>query len=769
MKRLVCLSLLLFLTACQTELPLRPPVLGFLDLPQLAALDQAVAEAIAEGRIPGGVLWVERQGQRYHRAFGNRAVYPETEAMEPDTIFDLASLTKVLATAPAVALLQERGQLNFDDPVAKHLPEFAQNGKEAVTLKQLLTHYSGLRSGLSLQPEWSGTETAVALACAESLRHPPGTRFVYSDINYILLGAVVQKVSGQPLDQFTQTELYRPLGMNDTGFNPDPKLELRIAPTTRTAVSVLRGTVHDPTAARMNGVAGHAGLFSTAEDLAVFARMLLAEGRGPRGRIMAAATVASMTGNQTPQLETQRGLGWDIASPYSSPRGHLFELGSYGHTGWTGPSLWIDPFSQTFVIFLTNRNHPDEGTSVVGLRRTLATLAARAVLGYEFPDEEPTPPSAPLPTLNGVDALKRADFAPLKGLKIGLITNHTGRDREGNSTIDLLHEAPDVELVKLFSPEHGIRGKLSGQVADDRDQKTGLRVLSLYGQTRKPTPEHLQGLDALVFDIQDIGCRFYTYISTLKLAMEAAAEAELKIVVLDRLNPVSGDRVEGPATIDEATFVACHAVPIRHGMTVGELATLFVADEGWTLDLDVVRLQEWRRDAWLDETSVPWLPPSPNMRNLTQAALYPGIGLLELTAISVGRGTPTPFEIIGAPYLDHTALAAELQLLKLPGIRIEPFEFTPESSKFANELCRGLRFAITDRDAFRPLDLGVSLALILYRDHASHFDLDAVNRLLRHPPTLELVRQGKTLADIKSLWEREVADFQERRAACLFY
>ena len=800
MKRSFCLLLLFGLSACQTDkgaglknsqarkpFPLQapaPPIVkapdpqSFLKFEKLRQIDQAILKAIDDGEIPGGVLWVERKGQSYHNAYGHRSLFPMRETMTPDTIFDLASLTKVIATAPAIAKLHELEKLNVNDPVAKYLPAFAQNNKESVTIQHLLTHTSGLRPGLSLQPDWNGRQRAMQLACAETLQPPPGSKFQYSDLNYILLGEIVRQVAGESLREFCQTAFYIPMGMADTRFLPHPNLLSRIAPTIKVQSQVTRGIAHDPTAARMGGIAGHAGLFSTAKDLAVFARMLLNQGRHNGTSILKSQTVAQMTQNQSPPgIPERRGWGWDIDSPYSSPRGSLFELGSYGHTGWTGVSIWIDPLSETFVIFLSNRNHPDETGNVVGLRRAIGTLAAEAVTGYPFPkttaNQKPlqTKPALQprLDTLNGIDVLKRDDFAALHGLAVGLITNHTGRDKNGQSTIDLLHQAPRVQLRALFSPEHGLRGAFDHPVPDDIDTKTGLPVFSLYGDTRKPTPKQLQNLDALVFDVQDIGCRFYTYISTMGLAMEAAADAGLKFIVLDRVNPISGNRVEGPVAAGKTSFIAYHPIPIRHGMTVGELAGLFAAEKQLPLDLQIIPLENWKRDVWLDQTSLAWINPSPNMRNLDAAALYPGIGLLEMAALSVGRGTLTPFEVIGAPYIDNAKLAAELNQFNLPGIQIQPVQYTPYGSVFAQETCQGVRFTITNRNQFQPIDLCVGIAKILRQDYPQRFDLAKVNRLLRSPPTIQAIRKNQPLATIKDLWSAELHSFRQRRAPYLLY
>src|SRR6266576_1079708 len=357
--------------------------IGNLAVAKLAELDAAINEAIAEKRCPGGVLWVEHSGSGYHKAFGKRALVPDEENMTEDTMFDAASLTKVVACTPALMLLVERGKVGLDDKVAKYIPEFATEGKDNITVRQLLTHTSGLRPDVSLKPEWSGYDAAIRLACAEKLSAAPGEKVIYSDTGMILAGEIVRRVAGEPLDQFVKREVYEPLGMKDTGFNP-PKEKLgRIAPTEVEDGVPVRGGVHDPRSRRMGGVAGHAGLFFTASDLARYARMLLNFGELDGIRIFKPETVRLMTSVQTPQnVSVRRGLGWDIDSGYSGPRGEIFPIGSYGHTGWTGTSLWIDPFSHSFVIFLSNRNHPTESGNVSALRHKLGTLAAEAIADF---------------------------------------------------------------------------------------------------------------------------------------------------------------------------------------------------------------------------------------------------------------------------------------------------------------------------------------------------------------------------------------------------
>jgi CubicO group peptidase (beta-lactamase class C family) len=352
---------------------------------KLAEMDAAINAAIADNKCPGGVLWLEHDGVAYHKAFGNRALVPAREAMTEDTIFDAASLTKVIATTPAVMLLVERRQIQLDAPVRTYIPEFAGSGKEFVTVRELLTHTSGLPPDIETKTDWQGQGIAIQKACVEKLQSKPGAVFKYSDINFFLLGEIVQRVSKTPLEQFVQREIFGPLKMTDTGYLPPPEKLFRIAPTEVVNGKPWRGVVHDPTARHMGGVAGHAGLFTSAPDLARYARMLLNLGELDGVRIFKPETVKLMTSVQTPpEISVKRGLGWDIDSPFSGPRGDIFPIGSYGHTGWTGGSVWIDPGSKTFLIFLSNRNHPTEAGSVIALRHKLGTLAAEAVADFNF-------------------------------------------------------------------------------------------------------------------------------------------------------------------------------------------------------------------------------------------------------------------------------------------------------------------------------------------------------------------------------------------------
>jgi len=372
--------------------------------------------------------------------------------------------------------------------------------------------------------------------------------------------------------------------------------------------------------------------------------------------------------------------------------------------------------------------------------------------------------------LTGIDALVRDGFRALGGSRVGLVTNHTGLTRDGRAAIDVLHSAPNISLEALFGPEHGIRGEVDEHVADGQDDKTGLPIWSLYGARTRPTAQQLAGLDTLVFDIQDIGCRFYTYLSTLGHVLEAASAAALRVVVLDRPNPIGGLAAEGPLADAEAlSFVAYHPVPVRHGLTLGEMARLLHAEKSLTCPLEVIACEGWHRGDWYDATGLVWTNPSPNMRRLTAATLYPGIGLLEFTNVSVGRGTDTPFEVFGAPYLAPRAFASALNAEGLPGVRFVPCRFTPNASVFSGEACGGVQIIVTDRDRLNAVQVGLTMAVILRRLYPESWQPEKLQTLLVNAQTQEALLAGATYADMSDGWAGVLQEFSERARAIWLY
>ncbi|HEV8117868.1 MAG TPA: serine hydrolase [Thermoanaerobaculia bacterium] len=749
---------------------------------RLARIDGVVAEALARRELPGAVVLVgHRRKVVFRKAYGNRAVEPFAEPMTLDTVFDVASLTKPVATATSVMILVEEGKLALSDPVVRYIPEFAAGGgdRPRVTIEHLLTHRAGLPPDDPLELYTGTPEEIFAKKYRQPLQSPPGSRFVYSDAGYEVLGEIVRKISGESLDRFAEDHVFRPLGMKDTLFLPLSRgmPASRIAPTERRGDRWMRGEVHDPRAYAVGGVAGHAGLFSTAADLAKFCQMILDGGSLGKVRILSPLSVEAMTRPRFYGDSEVRGLGWDIATGYSRNRGDLFPPGSFGHTGFTGTGLWIDPSSETFLVFLSNRVHPDGKGDVGRLRSLVASLSAAAVGGDAVPRARALSAGVPRPSREisaGIDALVSEGFHPIAGKRIGLITNITGRARDGRSTIEVLlspeAKKAGVVLARLFSPEHGLRTDADAPVADENDPASGLPVISLYGERRRPSPEELAGLDALVLDIQDVGTRFYTYITTGGYLLEEAAKAKLPFVVLDRPDPIGGAVVEGPtADADKLSFTAYAEVPVRYGMTPGEMAMFVNGEKKLAADVRVVKMRGWSRELWYDETGLEWIHPSPNMRSLAAAALYPGVGLLETTNVSVGRGTDTPFEILGAPWIDGRRLAQYLNARAIPGARFSPVHFTPASSVFSGRRCGGIRMDVVDREALRPVSLGIEIAVALRDLYPVDWDRKSFLNLLANGEAFRRLEKGETAASIIASWQKSLEEFEKRRARYLLY
>lgn len=752
-----------------------------------AELDQLIEDAVRRDAMPGAVLLVGQNGRIvYQKAYGRRALVPQKEDMTLDTIFDCASLTKVIATSASVMKLVEQGKIRLNDRVTTYLPKF-QNGKSDITVRLLLTHFSGLRPDLDLRPVWQGYNLGIQKALIDRPIAMPGEKFIYSDINYILLGEIVHVVSGKPLPEFAKHNLFDPLGMTETMFQPPANLRGRIAPTEHYPgdAGPLRGIVHDETTKFMGGIAGHAGLFSTAQDLAKFAQMLINGGELNGKRVLSPLTVHKYTEPATPADQPiLRGLGPDIDSPFSSNRGELFPVGSFGHTGFTGTSLWIDPSTKTYVILMSNSVHPHRRPANVGLRAKIATIVA-ANAGVDAPGmilsgynetltgagvRRAVARNATVET--GLDVGVAQGFPMLQGKKVGLITNQTGLNKNGERNVDVMLKA-GVTIVSLLAPEHGLFGKEDHEnVGHSKDEATGLKVWSLYaGKNRRPSGEMLKGLDALVFDIQDIGTRFYTYPATMLNAMEEAAKRKIAFYVLDRPNPINGVTVEGPM-LDTGleSFVAAYKLPLRHGMTMGEMAKMFNAELKIGADLHVVQMKGWQRGDWYDSTGIPWVNPSPNMRSLNAALLYPGIGMIEYSKnYSVGRGTDAPFEQVGANWMNSKALALALNNRKIPGVRIYSTWLEPIESNFKGARIEGLRFMITDREQFRSSRLGMEIAVAYERLHPGKIDWNANLKLIGSKPVIESIRK---LEDPRLVFDRvdaELKPFLEKRLKYLLY
>jgi uncharacterized protein YbbC (DUF1343 family)/CubicO group peptidase (beta-lactamase class C family) len=769
---------------------------------RLSVLDPILNDAIAQQQIPGAVVIVGHDGRvAYRKAYGSRAIEPRREPMTLDTVFDCASLTKVVATTTAIMQLWELGKLRMNDPVAKYLPEFAQNGKQDITIRQLLVHYSGLGEDLDLTKTWEGKETAYRLAFEAAPERPPGAQFGYSDINFVVLGALVERLSGESLDEYAARHIFGPLAMNETRFLPPPSWEPRIAPTEEDEHHrLLRGVVHDPTARRMGGVAGDAGVFSTADDLAILAQALLDGGRG----VLTPATIAKMTAPQQPVNGTAvRGFGWDIDSPFSTNRGELLPVGGFGHTGFTGTSLWIDPATKTYIVLLTNAVHmnvvpPKEKGSAVSLRTKVATAVSAAlaldpaeaekmrvatITGYN----EMQSASRKLAVRNGtvktgIDVLEQTRFLALDPPRggaprsIGLLTNQTGIDSEGRRTIDVLANVPGISLDAIFSPEHGVTGTLdTTDVKNTKDAASGVAVYSVYGATdaaRHPPTDVLKRLDAVVIDLADAGARFYTYEATTGYFLEAAAKAGIGVIILDRPNPITGSFVQGPMSDSGAgqeKFTNYFPEPVRHGMTLGELAKMLNAERHIGARLDVVATEGWQRGDWFDSTGLPWVNTSPNLRSLTEATLYPGVAMIEGTNVSVGRGTDTPFEVVGAPWMKSKELASYLNAREIQSVRFVPVTFAPSSSNFAGERCEGVNLMVTDRNTLDSPELGIELAAALHKLYPNDFRLEKMADLLVNQAVFEAIAAGEDPRRIAEDWQEQLDGFVLMREKYLLY
>ncbi|WP_255551159.1 sodium/solute symporter [Granulicella sp. dw_53] len=883
--------------------------------PNFASIDTLVNEAIAAHKLPGAVVLVGHNDQIvFHRAYGSRKlagepdIYGKPSPAEPmieETIFDMASLSKCLSTATAIMQLYEAGKLQFDDPVAKYLPEFAVNGKEKVTIRELLTHYSGLPEDVDLKDPWGlaapNKAEGIRRAMNSTLYGPPGLTFKYSDINFITLGALVEKISGTTLSSYAQMEIFLPLHMTDTAYYPADRIcgtnhllgaavvmnpprtdglgsvwdclgdswvaDLMIPRTAPTAHDnegtpatnpdydhLLRAVVHDPTTRRMGGVAGHAGVFSTAHDVGLYAQALLDKllfNTGPfplkqstlklmttpeqPATAQSGATVFTPDGQPSKGIAT-RGFGWDINTAFSRPRGSIFPIGSFGHTGFTGTTLWMDPASNSYVVLLANAIHPRGGAPISPLRGQVATAAAQALGLPTLPQSSPevvaarsVSGSTSTPTLTGIDVLESTHYAALtevathhqNHLALGVLTNQNGVDAHGHRTIDLLFTdaskaVPGLTLKTIFSPEHGISGTHDDlHLSNDTDPATLLPVISLYGgkeSDRRPTHDSLKDLDAVVIDLQDAGVRFWTYEAAMGYFLEAAAAERdqyrhnLEIVILDRPNLVGGEKVQGPVSDPGLeSYTDYMPLPIRHGLTFGELARYINGERRLpspaspnvfaplSVPLTVVRMEHWTRDQYFEDTHLPWINPSPNLKSPTAAILYPGVGMIEGTNVSVGRGTDTPFQHLGACWtplksaakkaplgpcapedqIDGAALAAYLTARHIPGVAFASTSFVvaEDSNHYPGhgQTIQGIALTTTDRNALDTPELGIELLSALHHLYPTRFNLGRAKTLVASVNTMQALSNNEDPHAIAASWAADLNDFKRRRQLYLLY
>jgi uncharacterized protein YbbC (DUF1343 family) len=730
-----------------------PAPAAILDL-DASGIRFVVEAALRRGELPGCVIAAgDAEGVRYLEAFGERTT---GEPMTVDTRFDLASLTKPVATALSLALLAERDVIELRAPASHYLAELKREDKRAITLEQLLLHTSGLPKVNALSANEGGRARARASIAREPLLTPPGTHFEYSDLGYILLGEVVEAVTGRALDVFAREQLFGPLGMRTTHFVPDPGESQLYAPTELRDDALIRGVVDDPRAYRLHGVAGHAGLFSTASDLARFARMLLRRGELDGVRVLAAASVDRMLAPR--HLDgAVRTLGFDVQSTYALARPLGMSARAVGHGGYTGTSIWIDAERNAFVILLSNRVHKGPQGTIHPLASAVGDLALRALK---------TPQHEGLRL--GIDVLEEERFARLRGRNLAVLSHMPARDSGGKSSLSALSEAPQLGLRAAFSPEHGLAGQAEGAV-----QHSSLRsvpVYSLFGQTRRPSPQMLNGVDGVVIDLVDVGTRFYTYMATALAVCEVAGELGLDVVLLDRPNPLDGVHVEGPLSQrDYASFVNYHPLPLRHGMTAGELLGLLIQARGLNTRLHVVRVEGWRPAQWFGATGLTWHPPSPNLQSAEQALLYPAVGLVEGTNVSVGRGTRRAFEVVGAPFVDGEALASAIKALAPRGVSVAATRFRPRVGPYKGLELPGIALAVTDPDTYSAAHTGLALARSLRALYPAAWDATRLPLLVAHRELVAELLAGADLTELERLAGQDLNVFLAQRAPALLY
>jgi SSS family transporter len=881
--------------------------------PDFTTASDLINDAITNHHLPGAVLLIGHSGRVvFEHAYGDRKLAGEpglngrpspAERMTENTIFDMASLSKCLSTATAIMQLYEQNKLTFDEPVEQLLPAFNpdhDSERAKVSVRMLLTHTSGEPADVNLKDPWGLAKPDKAEGIQRALTTPlqsaPAAVFRYSDINFILLGDIVETLSGDPLDVYAQEHIFKPFGMTETRYLPVAKacgphriigaaiawapaprghmhyacpagdwntsLLSRIAPTTHDDESkpdpranphfdmLTRGTVHDPTTRRMGGVAGHAGVFSTAHDISLFAQALLdrladrpsnfplkqstlllmtmPEQPGAyAGQLTLANTAeqsaivngekgaAPLLAPRYPAIHGQdlRGYGWDIDTAFSKPRGLLFPIGSFGHTGFTGTSLWMDPGSDTYVVLLANAVHPRGNTPISNLRGEVATAVAQALQLYTdrpSSDAASSPDPSQSQTLTGIDVLESDHFAELTALAaqhnntlhLGILTNQSGIDAHSRRTIDILATdlpkiLPNSKLTTIFSPEHGIFGAHdTTSFAPETDPTTGLRVTSIFGPhdaDKRPSHEQLANLDAVIIDLQDAGVRTYTYEAVTGYFLEAAAREQrdfhhtLNIIVLDRPNPIGGLAVEGPVSDPgPGAYIDYTQVPLRHGMTLGELARFYNATKHIDAPLTVVAMQHWTRPEFYDQTGLPWVNPSPNLHNLTATILLPALTLLEPTNVAVGRGTPTPFELFGAglppkdkttgaqpPAWFHAAdVASALTARHIPGVTFAATTATVDNDPihpYHGQTIEAVRITVTDRNALDSPELDVEILSALHKLYPEQFRLDRTASYIANAATLAAITRGDDPRSIAATWQPALTDYKNAREQYLLY
>jgi uncharacterized protein YbbC (DUF1343 family) len=719
------------------------------------ALTAALSRAVKESEAPGAVGCVG-EGDRliFLEAAGNRELTPDVLPAEKDTIYDLASLTKMIATTTSVMILHEEGRIDFDAPITEYLP-IPAFGK--FTVRHCLTHTAGLTAGRPFYKDCSSLNEILQVASEIDLEAPPGARRKYSDIGFMILGKVVELVGRDSLDAFARKHIFEPLEMKSTTFKPPKEWAKRCAATEKCAwrKRVIIGEVHDENAFAAGGVSGHAGLFSTAEDLSRFCRALLG------GKLFSNKTLDEMTRRGQVPFYPWQGLGWKLDPWACGSEGFLPSRAAIGHTGWTGTNIWIDRDSGVFSILLSNTCHPTRGSrDTAALRR----IFSEAVAERFYPGRSNVH--------TGIDRLLWDGFDPVRGKRIALLTNQSATDELGRSVVDVFAMAADVKIAAIYSPEHGFDVKAEAG-ATVKNQKGDVPIISLYGEKKRPTHEELKGVEMFVADLPDVGARYYTYMSTIFDCIEACTEANVPLMVLDRPNPVGGSILEGAIAKQTGSPVCRAALPARHGMTMGELAKFFAQ----TLPNDkTASVQTYDVDGWLrplrhDQCSLPWSPPSPNIPTSETALLYVGMCLFEGTNLNEGRGTETPFYILGAPWLDAEDIVAAIAPEDRPGCVLEAARYTPKSiqgkatsPQYMNEECKGIRVTVENPEQVRAFRMAVAILAAIWKRHPKKLELKKGFDVLAGGSDLrEAIIAGRAAGEIVAGYESELTAFDAQR------
>jgi uncharacterized protein YbbC (DUF1343 family)/CubicO group peptidase (beta-lactamase class C family) len=721
---------------------------------QEVSIKKAFKEALKESQAPGGVLYIgDSHSTHLHIASGNRQTFPKMKPAKKDTLYDLASVTKVVGTATAIMQLRDLQKLSLDQPITDFvpLPELNQ-----ITLKHLLTHTSGLVAVERYFTSMTSLDAMLQRYAKEGIEYLPNVEHLYSDVGYMLLGRVVEEASREPLDTYCNKHIFTPLDMNRTSYNPPKAWLNNCAPTENDPWrgKLVHGEVHDENTWAVGGISGHAGIFSNALDLAKFCRGLMT------GKILKLDSLREMTTMNIKPLYPWQGLGWQI-DPWSTKKtGFLPSRVAFGHTGWTGTSIWMDLDKDLFTILLSNTCHPNrEDRDNETLRRIVHTAIGNSFYTHTN-------------THTGLDRLIRENFKVIEDRRIALLTNHAAVDQHGRHILDVLGYAPDLQLKRLYSPEHGIRGQAeAGEKIEG--QESSIPVTSLYGKQKAPELDELKQIDVFLIDLQDIGARYYTYMATMKACLEACAQADVPVVVLDRPNPVNGITIEGPIAQNTTSLVSSTAIPIRHGMTMGELAVWFQENDlkHANLQLDINYLDNWQPHRMFDECTLPWFPPSPNMPDPHTALLYVGTCLIEGTNLNEGRGTETPFKILGAPWLDTKAVLKEISPKDSVGCRLESKKYTPVSipgkasnPKYNNEECNGIRIHIHEPKKVHAFQLTIAVLTAIQKIQPDKLEFNSFfDTLAGGPDIRERFKKGQSANKIIKAYQTELEQFNQQR------